>query len=122
MSKQILGYEKVMMNLNKQIKQIQGRSLNGLIQAASYVRYSMDTHAPLIPVDTGNLRQSWRIVPFEKGDKFGVLMGFSANYALFVHENDNAHFQRPGAGARFFEIALDREKEKIFQIIQNSIK
>ena len=51
-----------------------------------------------------------------------VLMGFSANYALFVHENMGANFKRPGSGAKFFEVTLKRNKEKILQIIGNNAR
>ena len=58
-----------------------------------------------------------------------VAMGFSANYAVFVHENLDANFarpkkvggklknRRPGAGARFFSSALDRNHKEILRII-----
>ena len=46
-----------------------------------------------------------------------VVMGFSANYAMWVHENMGATFQRPGAGPKFFEASLKRNKKKILQII-----
>ena len=118
----ILGYEQVMRNLNREINKIQGKSMEGLIRAAIHVRQQMDTVPPLIPVDTGNLRQSWRMIPNDQGERKSVLMGFSANYALFVHEKENAHFKRPGAGVRFFEVALDREKGKIVEIIQKTAK
>ena len=63
-----------------------------------------------------------------------ILMGFSANYALFVHENVEADFtssrkrkgkiitRRSGAGAKFFEAALNRNKNKILQIIGNNAR
>ena len=46
-----------------------------------------------------------------------VMLGFSANYAMFVHENIGASFKRPGAGAKFFESALKRNKDAILQLI-----
>jgi hypothetical protein len=61
-------------------------------------------------------------------------MGFSANYAAFVHEMINADFQRPkkvggkmrkrraGAGAKFFEAALNACTQDIVKIFQEEAK
>lgn len=53
------GLDKVLGNLNKEIKKIDGRTLKGLIRAAIIIRRDMETTPPLIPVDTGNLRASY---------------------------------------------------------------
>jgi hypothetical protein len=47
-----------------------------------------------------------------------LIMGFSANYATFNHENVGANFKRPGAGAKFFESAIKRNSGKVIKIIQ----
>ena len=47
-----------------------------------------------------------------------VVMGFSAHYAVAVHENMEAEFQRPGAGPKFFENALQRNTSEMLRIIQ----
>jgi len=61
----------------------------------------------------------------------GVIMGFSANYALFVHENVGANFSQPtkglrgrsgGAGAKFFEAAIKRNAGKILKVIADESK
>jgi hypothetical protein len=67
-----------------------------------------------------------------------VVMGFSANYALFVHENVGANFagdperakrtkkkkylRRSGAGAKFFEESINRNKTKVLREIQRHAK
>ena len=56
-----------------------------------------------------------------------LLMGFSANYALFVHEmidrkSKKINWNRPGSGAKFFEDSLKRNKNKILQIIGNNAR
>jgi hypothetical protein len=51
-----------------------------------------------------------------------VICGFSANYALFVHENISATFQRPGAGAKFFSASILRNKKKVLEAIKNKAK
>ncbi|MFA6336264.1 MAG: hypothetical protein WCX48_12085, partial [Bacteroidales bacterium] len=51
-----------------------------------------------------------------------IILGFSANYALWVHEMVDAIFQRPGAGAKFLEAALKRNKNAILRAIADSAK
>jgi len=50
-----------------------------------------------------------------------VMMGYSANYAVHVHEgphgNLGANFQRPGAGIKWFEAAFNRNARKIIRVI-----
>ena len=55
----LVGMEKVLRNLNREIEKIQGRTLKGLIRSAILIRRDMEATPPLIPVDTGNLRASF---------------------------------------------------------------
>lgn len=156
----IKGMDVVLSNLQKEIKQIKGRSKSGLIEAAIIIRRDMEHTSPTIPADTGNLRASWFVVtstsvpeggsPSFKGDNAAemsadhasaisenravtqaipypvLIMGFSANYALWVHEMVDAQFSgrpgkkpgRPGSGAKFLESALKRNKGVILEAIQ----
>lgn len=153
----------IMRNLERELKRIEGKGMKGMIEAAIHVRRSMDKVPPKIPIDQGNLRASWFIVTSRGGGnqykgrkpkgKVGqehpgvvsaaessivgrmpvVAMGFSANYAIYVHENLNANFagkqtgkkkdsRRPGAGPRFFSAALDRNRKEIIRIIAEHAK
>lgn len=118
----IKGFDKVMKNLNAEIQAIKGRTMGGLIDASIIVRNDMDKTPPLIPVDTGNLRESWFTTPLKQFRKIGLIMGFSANYAAFIHEMVDAVFSRSGAGAKFFESSVKRNKDEILQTIRDSIK
>jgi len=51
-----------------------------------------------------------------------VFLGFSANYAFFVHEGYGKHFQRPGSGAGFFAKAIDRNRERIIEEVRKRAK
>lgn len=74
-----------------------------------------------------------------------LIMGFSANYAIYVHENVDANFagdaskikhtkkgkvtaktkkytRRAGAGAKFFESSVKRNSGKVIKIIQQNTK
>lgn len=147
----LAGLERVIHNLNKEIKAIEGRSLKGLIRAGIIVRRDMEFTSPIIPVDLGNLRSSFFTVTSKgattdrgggfkgpragelaaghsaaigaakgaiQGDKPKLTLGFSANYAVHVHENIGAIFQRPGAGAKFFQAAFRRNKDRILEVIR----
>lgn len=135
----IKGMDIVLRNLNREIKAIEGRSMKGLINSAIIIRRDMDKTPPLIPVDTGNLRSSWFTTPFHLLGQIGIMMGFSANYALWVHEmlgmnpkegwrygpgpNKKRWFTpRRGAGPKFFEASIKRNKDKILQTIRDNAK
>jgi len=51
-----------------------------------------------------------------------LYMGFTANYAFWVHENVGAKFSRPGSGAKFFESALKTNKAAILEEIRKNVK
>lgn len=116
------GLDGVIANLNKEIKAIEGRSLVGLVLAVGEIRRDMDTISPVIPVDTGNLRGSWFAEPLNMPAGPAVVCGFAANYAAFVHEMLGAHFQRPGAGPKFFQAAIRRSKERTLRIIAENAR
>lgn len=118
----IQGLDAVIKNLNREIVAIEGRSLKGLILAAALIRRDMDQTPPLIPVDTGNMRASWFVTPGQGLKGPYVSCGFSANYSVFVHENLKAVFQRPGAGAKFFQASINRNKKNILGVIREEAR
>lgn len=120
--KRVTGVDKVLRNLNREIKQIEGLTMKGLIQSAILIRRDMEQTSPKIPVDTGNLRASWFTDSHYQGQNPVVRLGFSAYYAWKVHENVGANFKRPGAGAKFLEAALKRNKNQILKTIAREAK
>jgi hypothetical protein len=139
----IKGIDTVMKNLNAEVKKIEGRTMAGLIKAGIEIRRSMEKDSPKIPVDTSNLRSSFSMVTSggqilnsgnnssftselstaaSSSGKEMIALGFGANYAFWVHENMDANFQRPGAGPKFLETALNNNKSKIIQIIKDNVK
>jgi len=57
-----------------------------------------------------------------------LIMGFGANYAVYVHENVGANFtgkgegdRRQGAGAKFLEASLNRNKAEVLKILRNNL-
>jgi hypothetical protein len=122
----IKGFNEVMRNLNREIRNIEGRTMQGLIGSAAYIRADMEHTQPLIPVGiTGNLRASWFVTPYKGAKKtIGLIMGFSANYAVYVHEmmesslGNAINWSRPGSGPKFFESAIKRNVNVILGIIK----
>jgi len=125
----IKGFDIVLSNLNKEIRAIQGRSMDGLFAAAAKIRKDMDHIPPLIPVKTGELRRSWFVYPLSKTSFKGgygpvVKCGFSADYALYVHEmlDPDINWTRANSGPKFFEYAVKRNRETILKIIRDHVK
>jgi hypothetical protein len=116
------GLDDVMKNLNKEIQAIEGKTMKGLIKAAIIVRRDMDKTSPKIPIDTGNLRSSWFVTPVPNPVKPLLIAGFSANYALWVHENMEVKHPRPDSGAKFYESSLNRNYGAMIQAIKDEIK
>lgn len=151
------GLEKVLSNLNTEVKKIKNQTEAGMIRASIIIRRSMEDSPPKIPVDTGNLRASYFTVVSSgktgkgKASKFKgkqakklasehnlvreglaakvhgetsptLILGFTASYAFYVHEMIGATFQRPGAGSKFLEKAIKRNKKEILRVIQQEAK
>jgi hypothetical protein len=133
----IIGVQRVMQNMNEELRKIEGRSVKGLILAQIHVHRQMETVPPKIPVDLGNLRHSYFATASKKGTVEGnppsdvqgminstinplLIFGFSANYALFVHENLEANFKRAGAGAKYMETHLNSQQNAMLEIIRQN--
>lgn len=137
------GLDNVLRALNKEIKEIENRSVIGMGKAVMMIRREMDEKPPLVPigpdagqveslkkegiyrqVGTGNLRASWFSYPFNLPIGPAVIFGFSANYAVFVHEmiGKNIRWSRPGAGPKFLQSAIRLNKDRILGIIRDEAR
>jgi len=120
---QLKGIDEVNVNLHAALQGLEFKSITAMQETARIIRYDMDKTPPLIPVGkTGKLRASWFVSSFKTPKGPGLVMGFSANYAVYVHEMVGAHFRRPGAGAKWFEAALKRNHNKMLKIIEKDAK
>ena len=107
-------------NLNKEISKIKGNAFKGLIVAANFILADTEKTPPLVPVETGNLRDSKTVKP--NNNKTGVEFGFTAGYAAAVHFKDRARFKRPGSGPYFFSASINRNRQEVLNIIKNNVK
>jgi len=132
----IVGLDTVIRNLNKELQRDKLQSLSGFTRVGALIRGSMESTPPLVPVGkTGNLRASWftefmsDIVTRNTGMRFG----FSANYAMYVHERvegaqwgagvvGHVNWNRPGSGPKFLEAAIKRNRDRIGQIMMEEMK
>lgn len=102
------GQRQVEDNLRKAIQQIEGRTEPGLFEAALFVEGEAVRNAP---IDTGNLRGSG----YTQRVPGGAEVGFTADYAVFVHEIDKNYTV---GGWKFLERAVTENQNEILEIIR----
>ncbi len=117
------------MGLDKQIAKIKGRTAVGLKAAANYLHEDTEKTEPTTPLSEKehiHLRDTWydRVVADPAGAT--LEMGYTAPYALYVHEMTEPPYQdvdwtTAGSGAKWFEKAIHRNKGKMLEIIGNTI-
>lgn len=84
-SNNVKGLDKVLKNLNSRLDAVPEKSMKGLLTGGLIVQRDAQKH---VPVEYGVLRQSafTRKARNDKSVK-AVEVGFTAAYAMFVHEN-----------------------------------
>jgi len=82
------------------------------------------TAARLATEHNSTVEEAKAIVKAMEGVKYKILMfGYSANYALWVHENIGAeNWKRPGSDSKWLETHMKRNTGKIIQIIKENAK
>jgi len=68
-----------------------------------------------------------RVISSAKGIAMGfrwpvVVMGFTAEYATDVHEDQEKERKRPNSGAHFFKASLDRNKREVLKTLAENTK
>lgn len=134
-----------MNDTNKALKAVLKISKKTLLQVAARVKYDMDKKPPLIPVDTGALRQAFKQIPQNFRTKNPmVLLGWPDTtitrtdpttgkqetvpmYAAFVHEMTSppygiVNWSRPNSGPKFFEAAIKGVAKDAPMMMANNIK
>lgn len=111
------GLDKVLANLNREVKGIEQRSMAGLV-AGGHIILAESKKPENCPIEFGNLRNSGYTRKSPEG-KHLVEIGYSASYAVFVHEDLEANHPR-GGRAKFLEIPLHEKKEEVFDLIRRT--
>lgn len=117
----LLGLSKVLANLNKQARAIETRTQAGLLTAGIVVRAQAMRNTP---VKTGNLvGSSFGPRPFKRGSEQGVVIGYTANYAVVVHERvvgamGPVKAKEGQKGPKYLERALQTKGAEVLNILQ----
>lgn len=114
----ISGVNKVLNNLNKEVLGMRNRSRAGMRTVGFMVKA---TSLSLTPVDTGNLRGGAYMRSYDTPDGPGAEIGYTAAYAVFVHERTELHHKSP-TQSKFLEEALKRDEKRILEIIRKTAK
>lgn len=114
------GMAEVLQNIRKAVDDVNKRATKGVIKAGALIRREGQIETP---VDQGNLVNSWYGPDVQQGSNGPVAeIGLTSNYAVFVHENVEANFQKPGSKAKFLEDPLKRNEKNIAEIIAQESK
>lgn len=117
MSIKLKGTKKVLKELNKEIKAIKGKTKIGMITALLFIKGQSIIRTP---IDTGNLRLSHFTDVKVMKDKIVGIIGASAEYAIYVHENLES--KHTIGEAKFLELAIVESRNIILKIIRKFAK
>ena len=109
----IEGLDETMASLNGEIGKIIGRTTGGLLAGGLIIQRRAQE---LVPVRYGNLKGSAFTRKTPEDDKV-VEVGFSAAYALYVHENLEAH--HTNGQAKFLETAADEKSGEVVEAVRS---
>lgn len=90
----------------------------GIKRAALFVQRESQK---IVPIDTGHLRGSAGTRSEGSGWDTKAWVFYTANYAIYVHENLTAA-HAPGKQAKYLTSILDSKKVEIMTIIRDGIK
>ena len=115
----ITGMSRVIGNLKKSQAITAIGVARGLKQGGLFLQRESQK---IVPVDTTNLKGG----AFTRnigGNGFdaNVIIGYVADYAVYVHENLQARHQ-PGKQAKYLEQPAREKKNEIFKIIKDEVK
>lgn len=120
------GFNEVEKNAAELQKKFDAIKQDGLKVVGHEILKDADEVEPKIPVDTGELQDSGFV---EETDD-GVIVGFSADHAILVHEklDPGINWSRPGSGGDFLRSKLqnatlhEKYRKLLGQYISNALK
>ena len=102
------------------VENAQSKALRGVTQA---LVLGAAEASVLTPIDTSTLLNSQFRVTEKVGDKVVGRVGYTANYALPVHDPSNPqNFRRPTAEKSFLTKGFERAEENIAAVIAGSLR
>jgi hypothetical protein len=116
MSAKVTGISKAKKNLDALIGNIQGRKAVRAIQSALIIGSAQA--AIYTPIDTSTLINSQFRDISVRGDRLTGRVGYSANYAIYVHDpNVPQTFRRATAQKEFLTKGFEDSKEQIDRVV-----
>lgn len=109
------GGAKCVANLKLKEKELSGNSKKVIVDWANEVLRESQT---MCPVDTGNLRRSGR-VSVEEGSKLNVEIGYTAEYAVSVHEIPRYH---PNGQWKYLSTPFESLTHKLQSMLKSGAK
>ena len=113
-SVKITGERDVLKNISDQIERMDKVTMKGLLEAGLLVQGVAQGRTP---VDTGNLKGTAYTRKAQNGD-LSVEVGYTADYALVVHEDMEAHHEN--GQAKFLTSTLHDEESRVLNIISRN--
>jgi len=111
------GVQEVLKNMKKAEKKKKKGLEIGLVKAGLLLQRASQQ---IVPVDTGALRASAFTRKENKGLKTSVRVGYTKNYAIFVHENLEAN-HAPGKTAKYLERPAREKVREMSEVIRREI-
>ena len=113
----VSGLENVLKNLNSEVKKIQGRTFKGMRKAGLFLQGEAQE---ITPVEFSPLINSAFTNTEKLGPRFVTRVGYTIDYAPFVHEMPETNsFTKPGTGPKFLERAVKSNQSQILKIIKS---
>jgi len=102
--------------LNAKVRGIKGRTKAGVRAAALHVK---GRSLLITPKKTGHLQNSAYTIVKDQANGPAAEIGYTAAYAVFVHEIDKHYTsENPHGQWKFLETAMIQERKRVLQIIQ----
>lgn len=115
------AYRKGVERLNKQLKQEKRRKAKGFERGLIKGGLRIQRRSQILcPVEFGILRSTARTRSEFSGFQTEVIVSYGTDYAVFVHEDLEAH--HPIGRAKFLEIAVIEEQKQVRQDVMDEMK
>lgn len=114
---EIEGLDELRQNLSDKVDQTKANIVAGVIDAQMIVRRRSAIYTP---AKTGNLVNSLTTPsPIIEASRIVGTIGYTADYAPYVHENLEAtNWTKPGSGPRFLARALNESHDAVLEAIR----
>lgn len=121
MALRVRGIEKAKRMTAELIGEIRAEKVNRAMYRSLKAVAWLSAH--YTPVDTSTLLNSQYTETLVRGKRLIGRVGYSANYALFVHDpNVKQTFKKPSARKEFLKLGFEESKEEIDRIIKEEMR